>query len=69
MKPILSQPGSTKLIYTYFLNRINTVTGKRYGDDPTILAWETGNELQYKGRHPAPGSWTGKPLDRFHLPG
>ncbi len=54
----------TKLIYTHFLNRINTVTGMRYGDDPTILAWETGNELQHSfiGKLPAPGAWTGQTL-------
>jgi hypothetical protein len=27
------------------INRVNTVNGLRYGDDPTIAAWETGNEL------------------------
>ena len=31
----------------YVLNRRNTITGVRYGDDPCVLAWETGNELQY----------------------
>jgi len=30
----------------YVLTRTNTVTGVAYRDDPTILAWETGNELQ-----------------------
>lgn len=29
----------------YVLNRKNTLTGVRYRDDKTILAWETGNEL------------------------
>ena len=53
---------STKLIFTFLLNRVNTITGRRYGDDPSILAWETGNELQhnFKGNLPAPGDWTGE---------
>lgn len=34
-----------KHFITFVLNRVNTVTGVRYGDDPTIMAWETGNEL------------------------
>ncbi|KAH9443185.1 hypothetical protein Pst134EB_027536 [Puccinia striiformis f. sp. tritici] len=38
--------GYKKLI-SYFLNRVNTVNGIRYGDDDTILAFETGNELNW----------------------
>lgn len=30
----------------FVLERTNTLTGERYADDETILAWETGNELQ-----------------------
>ncbi|WP_303315405.1 hypothetical protein Q4Q34_15285 [Flavivirga abyssicola] len=30
----------------YVLNRTNTVTGIKYKDDKTIMAWESGNELQ-----------------------
>jgi len=34
------------------LGRTNTVNGRAYIDDPTILAWETGNELS------SPTAWT-----------
>lgn len=50
--------GSFKLILDFLLNRVNTINGCRYGDDPTILAWETGNEMNYRGMRPAPASWT-----------
>ncbi|OAV92899.1 hypothetical protein PTTG_02733 [Puccinia triticina 1-1 BBBD Race 1] len=53
-----------KQIITYFLNRINTYNGIRIGDDQTILAFETGNEMNW-GREnqtihdrPAPANWT-----------
>lgn len=36
----------------YVLSRVNSRTGVAYRDDPTILAWETGNELD------CPQAWT-----------
>ncbi|KAJ3120090.1 hypothetical protein HK098_004889 [Nowakowskiella sp. JEL0407] len=42
---------------TWVLNRRNTITGIRYGDDPAILGWETGNELGGWDYTP-PASWT-----------
>jgi endo-1,4-beta-mannosidase len=37
-----------KKLITFFLNRVNTYSGIRYGDDKTILAFETGNEMSWK---------------------
>lgn len=34
-----------KAFITYLVNRRNTVSGLRYGDDPAILAWQLGNEF------------------------
>lgn len=49
---------SMKKIVTFLLNRVNHVTGVRIGDDPTILAFETGNEMNCGGLRPAPAAWT-----------
>lgn len=45
---------------TVLLNRVNTYTGVRWADDPTILAWETGNELggYIESEMWPPTSWT-----------
>lgn len=51
----------------FILTRTNTITGTVYREDPTILAWETGNELA------SPIAWTReiarylKSLDAKHL--
>lgn len=51
----------------FVLTRTNTLTGVRYADDPAILCWETGNELE------SPPDWTReiagyiKSIDRNHL--
>ncbi|KAJ3040906.1 hypothetical protein HK097_002443, partial [Rhizophlyctis rosea] len=47
-----------KQLITYVLNRKNTISGVRYGDDPTILAWQTGNELGGHDDPPPPPEWT-----------
>jgi len=56
-------PCSFKVIIDRLANRVNTINGRRYKDEPCILAWETGNELtagKLDGWRelPAPASWT-----------
>jgi hypothetical protein len=47
-----------KNIIDYVLNRNNTINGILYKDDPTVLAWSTGNELGgWEGEAP-PLEWT-----------
>nr|KAJ3420056.1 hypothetical protein HK105_006160 [Polyrhizophydium stewartii] len=47
-----------KALVTAVLSRNNTVTGRRYADEPAILAWETGNELGAANSAPPPAAWT-----------
>ncbi|KAI8997978.1 glycoside hydrolase superfamily [Gaertneriomyces semiglobifer] len=61
-----------KSIIEQIITRVNTVTNIAYREDPAILAWETGNELEIDdGRIPT--DWTLeiashiKGLDRNHL--
>jgi hypothetical protein len=60
-------------VVAYVMNRVNTVTGVRYKDDPTILCWETGNELFQTTGTRTPAQWTIdvaryiKSLDSRHL--
>eukprot|EP01084_Bolivina_argentea_P159232 277345_1 len=42
----------------HLLNHVNNYTGLALKDDPTIMAWETGNELGKKGTTPMPTQWT-----------
>lgn len=59
--------GDFKAFVAHLLERVNTYTGVAYKDDPTLLAWETGNELS------PPPAWTAeiaayvKSIDANHL--
>ena len=60
----------TKAIFNYTLNRTNYYTGVKYKDDPAILAWQIGNELDRSG---CTTKWTNlmseyiKSIDQNHL--
>ena len=41
-----------KALIKQVLERVNTITGIPYNEDPAIMAWETGNELQH-----VPAAW------------
>ncbi|VDB95985.1 unnamed protein product [Peniophora sp. CBMAI 1063] len=51
---------SFKRYITHHLNHVNQYTGIALKDDPTIMAWESGNELAAIrfGDGPAPPAWT-----------
>ncbi|KAI8826645.1 glycoside hydrolase superfamily [Fimicolochytrium jonesii] len=61
-----------KTLIRLVLTRNNTITGRLYSDEPAILAWETGNELEYNNGR-VPTSWTSdiaahiKSIDKNHL--
>lgn len=43
---------------SHLISRKNTITGRLYRDDPTIFAWELGNEPRCKGSGAASPGWT-----------
>ncbi|MEE9525778.1 MAG: cellulase family glycosylhydrolase [Candidatus Woesearchaeota archaeon] len=64
-----------KTYVNYFLNRVNTVTGIKYKDDPTIFAWELANEPRARSDTTTAtlNNWIGemsayvKSIDPYHL--
>lgn len=56
-----------KKTIAFILNRRNTVTGKLYRDDKTIMAWETGNELQNTAEWAIEIAHYVKAIDSKHL--
>jgi len=65
-----------KALINKVLTRVNTVNGRIYKDDPSVLAWQLGNELclnKDAGRDPIPVVWTAemsdfiKTIDKNHL--
>ncbi len=51
----------------YLLNRTNTLTGVKYKDDKTIMAWESGNELQNPPEWAIDIARYVKSIDKNHL--
>lgn len=51
----------------YVLNRTNTITGIKYKDDKTIMAWESGNELQNPAKWAIDIARYVKSIDKNHL--
>jgi len=65
-----------KALINKVLTRVNTVNGRVYKDDPSILAWQLGNELCLNkdgNRDPIPVAWSAemsdyiKSIDNKHL--
>ena len=56
-----------ELYISTLLNHVNTYTGIAYKNDPTIMAWETGNELDPPTRWTQTISTYVKSIDRNHL--
>jgi endo-1,4-beta-mannosidase len=53
-----------KALISKVLNRVNTVNKRVYKDDPTILAWQLGNELCLSpNRDSVPVSWSTEMAD------
>ncbi|HKX28392.1 MAG TPA: cellulase family glycosylhydrolase [Blastocatellia bacterium] len=65
--------GWYKAYVNMLINRVNTVTGVAYKDDPTIMAWELANEPRARGNVAALQAWMTemsayvKSLDSNHL--
>ncbi|KAL8277497.1 hypothetical protein RQP46_010127 [Phenoliferia psychrophenolica] len=57
-----------KAYISILLNHVNIYTGVAYKNDPTILAWETGNELggYFLGGGAPPASWTSQIANFIH---
>ncbi|KAJ3415232.1 hypothetical protein HDV05_005372 [Chytridiales sp. JEL 0842] len=60
-------------VVSYVVNRVNSINGVPYKNDPTIAIWETGNELITMDYKRVPAQWTIdvarriKSLDKNHL--
>ncbi|GAA5870676.1 hypothetical protein JCM8547_005027 [Rhodosporidiobolus lusitaniae] len=56
---------------TAIVSRVNTYTGVTYGNDPTILGWETGNEFggYINAEMWPPASWTNQVINYIRAAG